>query len=190
MRYCFHHIPKTAGSSLKARLNHRASIRQIDKFSYAIGHNISVSTPGKHYTLLRNPLHRDISHFNYDFNKKENIANTFEESCNKMHGNFMVLWLYSNYLKQTTNISIEEKYKQVQNALKNNFLKVFNADKFEKSWKEIAKILKVDVNPIININQGNKDYKKIIDRSKLTKKFIKWHKKYNHYDYKLYKEFC
>jgi hypothetical protein len=42
----------------------------------------------------------------------------------------------------------------------------------------------------MNINQGNKDYKKIVDRSKLTKEFKKWHKKYNHYDYKLYEEFC
>ena len=190
MRYCFHHIPKTAGSSLKARLNHRVSIGQINKFSYAIGHNISVTTIGKHYTLLRNPLDRDMSHFNYDFNKKENIADTFEESCNKMHGNFMVLWLYSNYLKQTANIPIEEKYKQVQNALRNNFLKVFNADKFEQSWKEIAKILKVDINPTMNINQSDKDYKKIIDHSKLTKEFLKWHRSYNNYDYKLFKEFC
>ena len=52
MRYCFHHIPKTGGSTLKARLNHRASIGQIDKFSYAIGHNISVSTIGKHSLLI------------------------------------------------------------------------------------------------------------------------------------------
>ena len=190
MRYCFHHIPKTGGSTLKARLNHRASIGQIDKFSYAIGHNISVSTPGKHYTLLRNPLHRDISHFNYDFNKKENIANTFEESCNKMHGNFMVLWLYSTYLKQSTNIPIEEKYKQVQTILKNNFLKIFNADKFENSWKEITKILNIDVEPRLNSNISNIDYNKIAKYENLSNKFKKWHKQYNQYDYLLHEEFC
>ena len=190
MRYCFHHLPKTAGSSLRIRLEHRASIGQLDKFSYGLGHNISVNTIGTHFTWLRHPLHRDISHFNYDFNKNENISDTFEDNCTKLAGNFITLWFHSKYLKQSSSMAIKDKYEHVRTALRNNFLKVYNADNFENSWDDVAKILKIDTEPRLSTNQSNKDYKKIVNFSNLTEDFISWHKDYNEYDYKLYNEFC
>ena len=115
MQYCFHHIPKTAGSSLQLRLAHRESLGQLpkgstlvvyplyDKMSFyrvsddpnfnpdepiktaflrtyekperkdgnatiVCGHYTNITQPGEHYVWLRHPLHRDISHFNYDTN--------------------------------------------------------------------------------------------------------------------------
>ena len=111
MQYCFHHIPKTAGSSLQLRLAHREHIGELPKGSTLIvyplydqmryyrvstdvgfnpeepiktaflrtyknktegnativsGHYTNITQPGKHYVWMRDPLLRDISHFNYD----------------------------------------------------------------------------------------------------------------------------
>ena len=111
MQYCFHHIPKTAGSSLQLRLAHRESIGQLPKGSTLVvyplyeemryyrvsedkefnhnepiktaflrtyknktsgdativcGHYTNITQPGDHFVWLRHPLHRDLSHFNYD----------------------------------------------------------------------------------------------------------------------------
>ncbi len=190
MHYTFHHIPKTGGSSLRARLEDRADKKQISKLDYAVGHNTTVRTPGIHFVWLRDPLDRDISHYNYDMGKGEANSDSFEESCKSLAGNFVTLWLYKNYLLLDPNTDIETKYKTVQHSLKNNFRKVFSLKNFEQSWNEVAKIIKVDQEPRINTNRSNQDYKKYTDKKDLTSEFISWHRNYNHYDYKLYNEFC
>ena len=190
MHYTFNHIPKTGGSSLRARLEDRADKKQISKLDYAVGHNTTVRTPGIHFVWLRDPLDRDISHFNYDRGKGEANSDSFEESCKSLAGNFVTLWLYKNYLLLDPNTDIETKYKTVQQTLKNNFQKVFSLKNFEQSWDEVAKIIKVDQEPRINTNRSNQDYKKYTDKKDLTSEFISWHRNYNHYDYKLYNEFC
>ena len=190
MQYCFHHIPKTGGSSLRIRLEDRAEKKQISKLDYAVGHETTLNTPGTHFVWLRDPLDRDISHFNYDMSKGEAQADTFEDSCKQMAGNFMNLWIYKEYLLMVDNADIKFKYEKVRLALKNNFSKVFCLENFEQSWNEVAGILKVDREPIFNTNRSNVDYKKYADKKKLSEEFISWHKDYNDYDYLLYKEFC
>ena len=190
MHYCFHHIPKTGGSSLRIRLEDRADKKQISKLDYAVGHNTTVRTPGTHFVWLRNPLDRDISHFNYDMEKNEAQANTLEESCKLLAGNFMTLWIYKRYLLLDPTDDLETKYKSVRQALKDNFVKVFSMENFEQSWNEVADILKVDREPRLNTNRSNEDYKKYANRKNLSEEFISWHKDYNHYDYLLYQEFC
>jgi hypothetical protein len=190
MHYCFHHIPKTGGSSLRIRLEDRADKKQISKLNYAVGHNTTVRTPGKHFVWLRDPLDRDISHFNYDMEKDEAQANTFEESCKLLAGNFMTLWIYKDYLLSGPTDDVETKYQSVRQALKDNFVKVFSIENFEQSWNEVADILKVDREPRLNTNRSNEDYKKYTNKKNLSKEFISWHKDYNSYDYLLYEEFC
>jgi len=189
MHYCFHHIPKTGGSSLRIRLEDRADKKQISKLDYAIGHNTTVNTPGTHFVWLRDPLDRDISHFNYDMDKGEANGSTLEKSCKSMEGNFMTLWLYKNYLLINHDTDIEDKYHVVRKTLKNNFEKVFLIEKFEQSWNEIADILKVDREPRPNTNRSNKDYKKYCDRKNLSEEFISWHKLHNRFDFLLHSEF-
>ena len=190
MHYCFHHIPKTGGSSLRIRLEDRADKKQISKLDYAVGHNTTAKTPGTHFVWLRDPLDRDISHFNYDMEKNEAQANTFEESCKLLAGNFMTLWIYKDYLLLDPTNDVEIKYESARQALKSNFKKVFSIENFEQSWNEVADILKIDREPRLNTNRSNEDYKKYANRKNLSEEFILWHKDYNHHDYLLYQEFC
>jgi hypothetical protein len=190
MHYCFHHIPKTGGSSLRIRLEDRADKKQISKLDYAVGHNTTARTPGKHFVWLRNPLDRDISHFNYDMEKDEAQANTFEESCKLLAGNFMTLWIYKDYLLSNPTDDVEHKYQSVRHALKDNFVKVFSLENFEQSWNEVADILKVDREPRLNTNRSDADYKKYTCRQDLNAEFLDWHQQHNSFDYMLYNEFC
>ena len=190
MHHTFHHIPKTGGSTVRMRLEDRADKKQISKLDYAIGHNTTKRTPGTHFTWLRDPLDRDISQFNYDMSKEEAEADTFEKHCRLLAGNFITLWVYKNYLLHDPNVDINSKYITVQQCLKNNFQKVFSLENFEQSWNEIADLLKIDREPRLNINRSYADYKKYIDKKNLSKEFLEWHRSYNHYDYKLFEEFC
>jgi len=172
------------------RLEDRADKQQISKLDYAIGHNTTKRTPGTHFVWLREPLDRDISHFNYDMGKGEASSDNFEQSCKSLAGNFVTLWIYKNYLLNDPNVDIESKFQTVRQSLKNNFTKVFCLKNFEESWNYVADILKVDREPRLNTNRSNQDYKKYADRKNLSKEFIEWHRVYNLYDYKLYEEFC
>ena len=190
MHYCFHHIPKTGGSSLRMRLEDRADKKQISKLDYAVGHNSTVRTPGTHFVWLRDPLDGDISHYNYDMGKGDIENKTFEEHCRELSGNFIVLWLYKNYLCKEPYDSMEVKYQTVRDCLKNKFQKVYCLEKYEESWNEISKMLNVDLDPRLNTNRSQHDYKKYVTKENLSKEFIDWHKTHNHYDFLLYKEFC
>ncbi len=236
MNYCFHHIPKTAGSSLQLRLCHREHIGQLPKGSTLIvyplysdmqyyrvsedtefdahkpikeaflrtyqqpkstgnasivcGHYTNINQDGKHYTWLRKPLARDISHFNYDLNYGHEESKDFATHLSLMAGNFLVLWLYEKYCQLPRTADIEKKYNVVRKTLKEKFTKVYDSDNFEESWTEIANELKVDVEPRLNSNQGGKAYKNVAKISNLSNEFKTWHRSYNLYDYKLYEEFC
>ena len=190
MHHCFHHIPKTGGSSLRLRLEDRVDKKQISKLDYAVGHNTTVRTPGTHFLWLRDPLDRDLSHYNYDMGKGEAQATSFEESCQKLAGNFVILWLYEKYLRYEPNADIETKYNTVRQALHTKIQKVFCLENFEDSWNQVADILEVDREPRQNTNRSNEDYKKYADKKNLSAEFISWHRSYNHYDYLLYEEFC
>ena len=107
-----------------------------------------------------------------------------------LSGNFITLWLHKNYLLQDPNVDINSKYINVQQCLKNNFQKVFSTESIEQSWNEIANFLKIDREPRLNTNRSHSDYKKYSDKKNLSKEFLEWHRNYNHYDYKLFEEFC
>ena len=125
-----------------------------------------------------------------DYKYENQLDNDFTMHLSMLAGNFHVLWLYGKYLGREDFQPIETKYNIVRSALRNKFVKVYASDKFEESWNEIAKELKINVEPRLNSNQVEKDYKGIAKYSNLSKKFINWHKSYNHYDYKLFEEFC
>ena len=235
MQYCFHHIPKTAGSSLQLRLAHREHVGQLPKGSTLVvyplygdrryyrvsadpefnpkepikkaflrtyknktegdativsGHYTNTEQPGKHFTWLRHPLHRDISHFNYDCNYGNELDKDFAVHLAMMAGNFMTLWIYEKYLGQTNPLPIETKYKRARTALKNNFVKVFDSDNFENSWNYIAKELNITPEPRLHSNRAGESYTRLVKYSDLPNEFITWHQGYNQYDYRLYEEFC
>ncbi len=172
------------------RLEDRANKKQISKIDYAIGHNTTKRTPGIHFTWLRTPLDRDISQFNYDMNKGEAVADSFEEHCEQLSGNFITLWLHKNYLCLDPTVDMHSKYLNVQQCLRINFKKVFSLENIEESWDEIADLLKVDREPRLNTNRSYSDYKNLVSKENLSEEFLNWHKDYNKYDYKLFKEFC
>jgi len=236
MEYCFHHIPKTAGSSLQLRLAHRESIGQLPQGSTLVvyplydgmrfyrvsedpefehnkpikqaflrtykkgtavgtstivcGHYTNISQPGTHITWLRDPLARDVSHFNYDCKYGNELSKDFAQHLSMMSGNFIVLWLYGKYIGRHDSVSIEARYETVRKVLREKFLRVYDSDQFEQSWDEVADMLKVDREPRLSSNQSDKDYQKVQKLSDLTEDFKTWHRSYNRYDYLLYEEFC
>ena len=167
----------------------RADKKQISKLDYAVGHNTTVRTPGTHFVWLRDPLDRDISHYNYDMGKGDIDTDNFEDHCKKLSGNFMILWLYKNYLCKDANEKIEVKYDTVRGCLQNTFNRVYTLKNFESSWDDICDALKLDREPRLNTNRSDADYKKYISRQELDREFIDWHQQHNSFDYMLYKEF-
>ena len=236
MEYCFHHIPKTAGSSLQLRLAHRESIGELPKGSTLIvyplynemrfyrvsqdphfnpnepiktaflrtyqqprtegdasivmGHYTNVSQPGDHYVWLREPLARDVSHFNYDCKYGNELSQDFATHLASMNGNFMVLWLYGKYLGRHDSVSMEQRYNVVRQALKDKFKQVFDTKNFDQDWKQIADMLNVSEKPLLKSNLSDVDYNVMQKYSDLTEDFKEWHREYNKYDYRLYEEFC
>jgi len=172
------------------RLEDRAEKKQISKLDYAVGHNSTVKTPGTHFVWLRDPLDRDISHYNYDMGKGDIDGDSFVDHCHKLSGNFMTLWLYKNYLCMDRNVSIENKYQTVRKTLQNTFSRVFSLKNFERSWDYISDLLEIDREPRLNTNRSNEDYKKYASRHDLSQEFILWHQEHNNFDYMLYQEFC
>jgi hypothetical protein len=236
MEYCFHHIPKTAGSSLQLRLAHRESIGQLpsgstlvvyplydgvrfyrvsedpgfdpdkpikDAFlrtyqnsnstgsaTIVMGHYTNITQPGRHFLWLREPLHRDVSHYNYDCKFGHELDKDFASHLAKMSGNFIVLWLYGKYIGRHDSVSMEARYETVRQVLREKDITVYDSDRFEESWTDIAKMLNVDVEPRLNSNQSKKDYQKVVSYSDLSDEFKSWHRSYNRFDYLLYEEFC
>ena len=154
------------------------------------GHYTTSAQPGRHFTWLREPLDRDISHFNYDHNYGHHLSEDFVDHVKQMAGNFMVLWLWGKYMSRPVNAPIEEKYAGVRKCLQTKFERVYDSDRFEESWTDLADMMKVDVEPRLNSNRVDVNYKKIVSRQELDDDFITWHYDYNHYDYLLYEEFC
>ena len=236
MEYCFHHIPKTAGSSLQLRLAHRESIGQLppgstlvvyplydgvrfyrvsedpgfdphkpikDAFlrtyqnsnstgsaTIVMGHYTNITQPGRHFLWLREPLHRDVSHYNYDCKFGHELDKDFATHLSQMSGNFIVLWLYGRYIGRHDSVSMEARYETVRRVLREKDITVYDSDRFEESWTDIAKMLNVDVEPRLNSNQSDRDYQKIVSYSNLSDEFKAWHRAYNRFDYLLYEEFC
>ena len=155
-----------------------------------MGHYTNITQPGKHFVWLREPLARDISHFNYDCKFNNQLHNDFATHLSMMSGNFMILWLYGKYCGKNDSVSMEHRYNHVRQVLKTKVAKVYDTKYFEDSWDDIAKMLKVDREPRLKSNLSDKDYNTVAKYEDLSEEFKVWHKNYNHYDYELYKEFC
>jgi hypothetical protein len=158
--------------------------------SIVCGHYTNIHQEGKHYTWLRHPLKRDVSHFNYDSKFGNEESKDFATHLSMMSGNFLVLWLYRKYCQLSDTADIEKKYHVVRKTLRGKFTEVYDSDDFENSWTEIADELKVEVEPRLNSNEGGRAYEKLVKYSDMTEEFKIWHRSYNHYDYLLYEEFC
>ena len=158
--------------------------------SIVMGHYTNVTQPGEHYVWLRDPLRRDLSHFNYDCKFNNQLAEDFADHLSMMNGNFMVLWLYGKYLGRHDSVDMEHRYTAVRDVLKNKVKKVYATEKFEDSWGDIANMLQVSVDPRLKSNQADKDYTSVARFEDLSKKFKTWHRSKNTYDYRLFEEFC
>ena len=154
------------------------------------GHYTNISQPGKHYVWLREPLVRDVSHFNYDCKYGHELTRDFASHLSQMSGNFLVLWLFGKYIGRHDSVSMEDRYKTVRKVLKEKFYRVYDSDRFEESWSEVCDELKISAEPRLNSNRVDKDYNKVQDYESLTEQFKTWHRSYNNYDYLLYEEFC
>ena len=127
-----------------------------------------------------------------DITEKINqILNPDRTMINSEEATTAVFYSISNCQKGLQGISFGNfLIKQVAKDLQNNFEKVFCIENFEDSWNHVADMLKIDRQPRYSTNRSNEDYKKYVDKKDLSTEFISWHKKYNSYDYALYKEFC
>lgn len=236
-KYCFHHVPKTAGSSLQLRLSHREWLGELPKgstlvvypfhgdmrfyrvsedpefspdepiksaflrtynrprqpgnSSIVMGHLTNQAQVGKHITWLRDPLDRDISHFNYDMKSNSTLHNNFYKHLELMNGNFMMRWIYTKYMnKRDLSISESDMYQLVRNVLSTRFEKIYNNDDFENSWNEICEMLDLSPEPRLNANRGGEAYTMHFSRSQCTEAFERQHRQKNHYDYLLFEEFA
>jgi len=158
--------------------------------SIVMGHYTNVTQPGEHYVWLRDPLRRDLSHFNYDCKFNNQLAEDFADHLSMMNGNFMVLWLYGKYLGRHDSVDMEHRYNAVRDVLKNKVKKVYATEKFEDSWGDIANMLQVSVDPRLKSNQADKDYTSVARFEDLSDEFKTWHRSRNQYDYRLFDEFC
>ena len=162
----------------------------VGKSTIVCGHYTNISQPGQHITWLRDPLARDVSHFNYDCKYGHELTKDFTQHLSMMSGNFIVLWLYGKYIGRHDSVSMKSRYDTVRKVLKDKFLKVYDSDRFEESWDEVSNMLNIDKEPRLSSNRSNKDYQKIQKLSDLSEEFKVWHRSYNNYDYLLYEEFC
>tara|TARA_R110000782_G_scaffold12835_1_gene38059 strand:+ start:388 stop:999 length:612 start_codon:yes stop_codon:yes gene_type:complete len=174
----------------EAFLRTYANPKSSGNASIVCGHHTTIHQEGKHYTWLREPLKRDVSHFNYDCNYGHELSNDFATHLSMMEGNFLVLWLYEKYCQLSDTADIEKKYHVVKETLKNKFTKVYDSDNFEYSWTKIADELHVDSEPRLNSNEGGRAYQRLTNSANMSEEFKTWHRTYNHYDYLLYEEFC
>ena len=89
--------------------------------SIVCGHYTNVTQPGKHYVWLREPLVRDVSHFNYDCKYGNELTRNFADHLSQMSGNFLVLWLFGKYIGRHDSVTMEDRYNTVRKVLKEKF---------------------------------------------------------------------
>lgn len=227
-KYCFHHVPKTAGSTLQLRLCHREWIGELPKGSTLVvtplsrsttlyrvsddaqfnpnepittafrrrlgitkpgradivmGHLTTMNQEGEHYTWLRHPLERDISHWQYDYRHDQALADNYQDHLRKIGPNFYVAWFWQHYMgRRGGAATMEQAFEEIIKQLK-KFKRIYNHDRFEESWDEICDMLKISKEPRLNTNVS----KRKIDE--VPEDFKKWHRQKNKLDYYIYENF-
>jgi hypothetical protein len=94
MEYCFHHIPKTAGSSLQLRLAHRESVGQLPSGSTLVVYPLYDSV--RFYRVSEDP----------DFDCDQPIKDAFYEHINVLTGRFSINCVWTLYKYYTTRHTI------------------------------------------------------------------------------------
>lgn len=228
-KYCFHHVPKTAGSTLQLRLCHREWIGELDKgstlvvtplaksvtlyrvcddkdfdpsepiitayrrrlgiqkpgsASIVMGHLTTANQEGEHYTWIRHPLERDISHWRYDYKNDQALADNYQEHLRKVGPNFYLAWFWQHYMGRRGGVAtIEEAFEEVVTQLK-KFKRIYRHEDFEDSWDEICDMLDISKEPRLNTNISTNN---LIDS--IPEDFKKYHRQKNQLDYELYEMF-
>lgn len=228
-KYCFHHVPKTAGSSLQVRICHREWIGELPagstlvvtpladtttlyrvnedtafnpnepivkafrrrlglqkpgKSNIVMGHLTTVNQEGDHYTWLRHPLERDISHWRYDVKNEQALSNNLEEHLKLIGPNFYMAWFWQNYMgKRGGAESLDHAVELVEQQLK-KFKRIYKHEDFENSWDEICNILNISQEPRFNCNISKEN-----NITHVSDEFKKYHKEKNQLDYYLYEKF-
>ena len=142
----------------------------------AMGHSIDHSWQGHHITWIRNPYERDISHYNYDYNLGR-INRTWPEWHQQMPTDWIVLWLYTRWLKQP-----ETDAHVMYEAIVNSKLIIRPMQTFEKDYKFICEKLNVEPLSIKDNVQTDKN----IPPEQLNEYDIDEHKDDNDFDWMLY----
>lgn len=227
-KYCFHHVPKTAGSTLQLRLCHREWVGELEKgstlvatpishsttlyrvsddknfnpnepivnayrrrlgiqkpgsASIVMGHLTTMSQEGDHFTWLRHPLERDISHWKYDYKNDQALADNYQEHLSKIDPNFYVAWFWQHYMARRGGAAtMEEAFEQICNQLK-KFKRIYKHEDFEDSWDEICDMLDISKEPRLNSNISKPGLDDI------PEDFKQWHKQKNELDYYIYENF-
>ena len=229
MNLCFHHVPKTAGSSLQLRLCHREWIGELDKGSTLVvtpfansttlyrvsedlefspnepitagfrrrlgitkpgearivmGHLTTIHQKGDHYTWLRHPLERDISHWRYDYKNGKALGDTYQQHLRKIGPNFYVAWFWQHYMgRRGGAATMDEAFEEICKQLK-KFKRIYNHNDFEKSWDDICEMLNISKEPRLNTNVSTDNF---IDN--IPQDFKDWHREKNKLDYYIYENF-
>ena len=92
------------------------------------GHYTNITQPGKHYIWLREPLVRDVSHFNYDCKYGHELSRDFATHLSQMSGNFLVLWLFGKYIGRHDSTTMEDRYNTVRKVLKEKIYRIYDSD--------------------------------------------------------------
>lgn len=228
-KYCFHHVPKTAGSTLQLRLCHREWIGELPKGSTLVvtplansttlyrvaddrgfnpnepitnayrrrlgitrpgsanivmGHLTTMHQEGDHYTWLRHPLERDISHWRYDYKHNQALADNYQDHLRKIGPNFYVAWFWQHYMgKRGGAVTMQDAFDQIVAQLK-KFKRIYKHEDFEQSWNDICSILNISTEPRLNSNVSQNNY---VDS--VPENFKQWHREKNKLDYELYEMF-
>ena len=159
-----------------ARHRGHASSYDLRDVTIYMGHAVDHTYEGEHWTWIRNPWERDISHYNYDWNHGR-INKTYFEWQMLMPPNWICEWLHTKYL----GLPVTDD-KTMYETIKASNLKIRSVDTLEEDYKHICSTLNLKPLDVKDNVQDNK----IVSRDDFGVFDIEDHKIENMYDWMLY----
>ena len=141
-----------------------------------MGHAVNHTWPGEHWTWIRNPYDRDISHYNYDY-ALGRVNKIWSEWHDQMMPNWITYWLYTRWLGLS-----ETTPGKMFDAIVKSKLIIRPMDQFESDYKNICEKLNLTPLTIKDNVQANK-YLTEDDLSAYDQDF---HQDVNWFDWQLY----
>ena len=141
-----------------------------------MGHAIDHTWPGQHITWIRNPYDRDVSHYNYDYNLGR-INRTWEEWHWQMPPDWMLLWLYTKWLKMP-----ETDAQTMYETIINSKLVIRPIETFESDYAIICEKLGIKCRTV----RDNVQTDKHLTQKDLDCYSVEEHQDDNEYDWLLY----